>query len=292
MLVVFLVILGILGLLLTVALVLSHRLTDRHIVKQTRSPAELGLPFEDIQFIAQDRLTLRGWWIPSTGSNRAVIFLHGYAGSMDPDIEFAPAFHQAGFNVLMFDFRGHGRSDGWLTTVGCLERRDALAAVEYLQSRGVQHIGLFGRSMGGIVAMLTAPICPAVEAVVEDSGPAWLGGALKGWGQEHSIPGWLMRPLIWLTLAGASLRSQANLFRSHPYQWIDKMAPRPILFIQGDHDPYRPPADFDALFAAAGEGKEVWRLPDAGHVTTSDLYPEEYRQRIIEFFDQHLGTKN
>lgn len=152
-------------------------------------------PIEDVSFPARDGLTLRGWWIPvvptlalprrTTGegeSDRAVIFLHGHGGSMDPDAQHAPAFHAAGFSVLMFDFRAHGRSEGQVSTIGYLERQDALGAVDFVKAKGVCRIGLLGFSMGGVVAMLAAPICPDVRAVISDGGPARLMSAVTGWG--------------------------------------------------------------------------------------------------------------
>jgi len=81
---------------------------------------------------------------------------------------------------------------------------------------------------------------------------------------------------------------RANLFRCDSIQWVGQIAPSPILFIHGDHDPYIPPADFDALVAAAQSPKEVWRVPEAGHRTADQLYPDEYRRRVVAFFDKHL----
>ncbi len=274
--------------LLAFGLVLSHRMTRRHTLASPRSPAEFELPFEEISFKAVDGLTLRGWWIPAEGSQRAVIFLHGQGGSMDPDLPNVPSLHAAGFNVLMFDFRAHGRSEGKVSTIGYLERMDLLGAVQFLQQKDMLRIGVLGFSMGGIVAMLTVPLCDGIDAVVTDSGPAWLRHALGVWATEHRVPFWLARFLAWLTYFATSLRLGANLFEFEPVYWVGKIAPRPILFIQGDQDQYVPPRDFEALFAAAGQGKEAWRVTGAGHCVIASQYPEEFRQRIVSFFTQNL----
>ena len=50
--------------------------------------------------MTSDQVDLRGWWIPAEGSTRTVIFLHGYAGSCDPDLKYVPFFHEKGFNVV------------------------------------------------------------------------------------------------------------------------------------------------------------------------------------------------
>lgn len=277
-----------LGLLLVLGYILSWALTRRHRPDESRSPSEYGLAYEEVAFRTQDGLTLRGWWIPAPGSDRAVIFLHGHGGSMDPDVQYAPALHAAGFNVLMFDFRAHGRSEGSLSTVGYLERRDALAAVDFVRGKGSERIGFLGFSMGGIVAMLTAPICPAVRAVISDGGPARLRTSLTVWGQEHRLPRPLAAVLAWLTLAVTSLRVGANQFRYEPIRWVGRIAPRPILFIQGGRDQYVPSDDFAALCRAAGATAETWVVPEAGHRTADQLYPEEYRRRVVEFFERHL----
>ena len=274
------------GLLLVLGLGLSFYLTKRFYLGITHTPTEYGLEYEDVTFESGDGLALHGVWIPAPGSDRAVVILHGHGGSMDWDIQRSPAFHAAGFNVLLFDFRAHGRSEGRLATFGYLERRDVLGAVAFLKERGVKRIGLLGFSYGGMASMLAAPVCPEVNAVVTDGGPARVRTAIIGRCFEVGLPRWLARPLAWLAVAATSLRLDVNLFRYEPIRWVGKIAPRPILFIHGELDQYLP--DFDELYAAAGEPKEAWRLPGVGHTKASEVYPEEFRRRVIGFFDRNL----
>jgi pimeloyl-ACP methyl ester carboxylesterase len=76
--------------------------------------------------------------------------------------------------------------------------------------------------------------------------------------------------------------------------WWIPAAPTPTLPClatregHGERDPYIPPADSDALVAAANEPKEIWRVPEAGHRMVDQVYPEEYRRRVVAFFEQHL----
>jgi len=274
------------SLVLGTGLGLSCYLTRRHSLSALHTPAEYGLEFEEVSFETADGLVLRGWWIPATGSDRAVIILHGHGGSMDWDVHRALPLHQAGFGVLLFDFRAHGRSQGRLATFGYLERRDVQSAVAFLKSRGVLRIGLLGFSYGGMAAMLAAPDCPDIQAVVTDGGPARLRTALVGRGIELGLPRWLAVPLAWIVVAITSVRLGVNLFNYEPVRHVGKIAPRPVLFIHGDLDPYC--ADFDALFAAAGVPKELWRLPDAGHTRASELYPEEFLRRVLDFFERYV----
>jgi uncharacterized protein len=272
--------------LLVIGFALSHRLTDRHEPKEHCSPADIDLKFEDICFPATDGLTLRGWWVPCTGADKVIIQLHGYAGSMDPDIIYLPALHAAGLNVLMFDCRAHGRSDGKISTIGYLERLDALGAVHYARSRGMKRIGLLGFSMGARVAILTAPLTPDVDGVVADCGPARLSTAATIWGMESGAPRWLARLLAWLALVVTSLRVGANIFHYEPVDWIGKIAPRPVLLIQGDKDPYVP--DFEDLVKASGEGCEVWQIAGMGHTEAVHKMRDVYMGRIVAFFKKSL----
>jgi pimeloyl-ACP methyl ester carboxylesterase len=188
--------------------------------------------------------------------------------------------------VLLFDFRAHGRSEGKRMTFGYEERRDVLRAIEFLHSRGMQHIGLLGFSYGGVVSMLVTPDCPDVEAVISDGGPARIRTAIAVRGVEMGFPLWLTKPLAWLIISITSLRLGINLFNYESIRWVGKITPRPILFIHGDLDQYLP--DFDELYTAACRPKEMWRLPDAGHTTASQLYPQEHTRRVVEFFSRYL----
>jgi fermentation-respiration switch protein FrsA (DUF1100 family) len=275
-----------LGLILATGLSFSFLMTRRSRLGEIHRPSEYGLDFEEVVFKTSDGLDLRGVWIPAAESDRAVVILHGHGNSMDLDIQRAPFFHRAGFNVFLFDFRAHGRSAGRLATFGYLERQDVVGAVAFLKSRGVKRIGLLGFSYGGMASMLAAPICPDIHAVVSDGGPARVRTAIAGRVVEAHLPRALGRFLGWLTVAMTSLRFGVNLFRYEPIRWVGKIAPRPVFFVHGEKDKYL--HDFDELYAAASEPKEAWRLPGVEHTKASEVYPEEFYRRVIEFFDRNL----
>ena len=283
------------GLVLATGLTASFILTSRRTRSADHNPGEYGLVFEDVTFKATDGLQLKGCWVPADDTaisgqghppGRAVIILHGHGGSLDWDVHRVPSLHAAGFNVFLFDFRAHGRSRGDLATFGYLERYDVLGAVEFLKNRGARSIGLLGFSYGAIASMLTAPICPDVHAVISDGGPARLQTALTARGIEMHLPHWMAGALAWLTVVITSARLGVNLFHYEAVRWVGKIAPRPIFFIHGEMDQYLP--DFDELYASASEPKDAWRLPGVGHTKVSEIYPEEFRSRVIDFFDLNL----
>ncbi len=285
------------GLLLTVllvpALLAARKLVLRPDPDPPADPAALGLPYEEVAFPTEDGLTLRGWFIPAPAPARGtIIFCHGHSGSMDGDIAYVPAFHQHGYSVLMFDFRAHGRSEGTRVSMGFHERKDVLAAIRFLESRGIRAVGLLGFSMGGATAIISAPLSPAVRAVVTDSAFAVLdttvAGGLRVKGFPEPIPTLVGKTAVKL----ASLWLGCNLEDAYPIRWVHRAAPRGLFIIHGEADVYVPVEDARRLYALAGEPKQLWVVPLAGHREADTIAGEEYLSRILAFFDRFfpIGT--
>ena len=266
----------------------SNYLTARRKPDPTASPADYGLAFEDIEFRSGDGLTLRGWYIPRPDSNRTVIICSGANGSMDADLITAPWLHASGLNVLLFDWRGHGRSEGQLVTLGLNERYDLLAAVEFAKSKGAQRIGVLGFSMGGTVALSTAGACLDINAVAVDSAFVHTVSAVAGAMQERHMPEQAAYLLARLFLLTASLRYGFNLFAVEPLKAIERIAPRPVLLMYGERDLCVPALEVKLLYQRAREPKQLWQVPEAAHRNLQLYRAEEYRQKIVAFFEQNL----
>jgi len=272
------------------ALYSAHVLTRRRVPDEPSSPTDYGLSYEKVAFSSRDGLILRGWLIPSASPRGTVIFCHGHSGSMDPDLKVVPAFHDKGYNVLMFDFRAHGRSDGYLVSLGSLEQQDLLGAVDLLRERGIERLGVLGFSMGGRVAISAAPQTDAIAAVVSDGGPVTILEAIAAGSRERGLPGILAVPIAWLTLWLAGRRVGCNLSDADAVRWAPSLAPRALLLVHGERDPYVSTAAVRRLFAAAGGPKDVWIVPEAGHREADKLRPDEYLERVIGFFDRYLAA--
>ena len=266
----------------------SQQVIRRRTPDRRTDPDEYGLSYEEEAFKSRDGLTLRGWFIPAENPRGTIVFCHGHAGSMDPDIEYAPAFHDNGYNVLMFDFRGHGRSEGERVSMGYHERLDLLGAVDYLRSRGIDRVGVLGFSMGGAVAISAAPQSEAIAAVISDGGIARLGNAIAGGVKERGSPSWIAAWVGPLIVCFAGLRPGAWLPKADPIRWVDKIAPRALLIIHGGLDPYVSLAEIEELYAKAGEPKELWVVPEADHRRVDRHHPDQYRARLLAFFDKWL----
>jgi len=277
--------------IIAVSMLLSVFLSQRHQQQESSTPGMFGLSYEDILFITIDKLTLHGWWIPAPGSIHTIVFLHGFHGSMDPDLKYAPSIHNAGYNILMFDFRAHGRSDGTTITLGALEVQDVNTAVEYALKRGSKKIGLLGFSMGGRTALLAASDSnQVIRAIVSDGGPLNLTVAILHRMKEKGIPWGLRHLLCGSLLLGLSIRTGKNLFRINPVCNYTIYSKIPILLIHAEFDHYTNSFDLQRMVNGFGDNVNLEVIPGVGHRETDTIGVEKYLSKIIAFFNHSLKS--
>jgi fermentation-respiration switch protein FrsA (DUF1100 family) len=252
------------------------------------SPDAFELPFEHITFATRDGVRLAGWLTGEPGRRATVIFCPGMFGSMDGDTELVPMFFEAGLDVLQFDWRAHGRSEAFRGTLGVREVLDVQGAVDFLQSRGVQQIGLMGFSFGGGVALRVAAADQRIACIVCDGASTSVQRAFEGYLRERGIRTRYVAPLVWLILRLVEVRLGLQLSSADPGSSVSAISPRPVFFIHGGSDVLVLPTEQDRLFAACSEPKALWRIEGAGHREGYKLEPEEYSRRVIGFFRQHL----
>jgi uncharacterized protein (DUF1330 family)/pimeloyl-ACP methyl ester carboxylesterase len=136
-----------------------------------RTPDQYGMSYEDIFFPAIDGVTLEGWFIPAKNSNKLIICNHpmpanryGYPGHLEPwknfggfEVNFLPEYkilHDAGYNIIAYDMRNHGRSgagNGGIVGHGIVEYRDVIGSLRYARSRPDtkdMKIALYSRCLG------------------------------------------------------------------------------------------------------------------------------------------------
>jgi alpha-beta hydrolase superfamily lysophospholipase len=249
------------------------------------TPADLGLAYEAVRFTTDDGVTLSGWLVPAGRETRtAVIVLHGFGGHRLPELAALVPWLQTRHHVLQFDFRGHGESGPGSVTLGLRERRDVAAAVRFLESRGLGPIALFGISMGAAIAIVSAPDLP-VAAVVADASFAELHHPIANRLRHAGYP--MARLGARAVLAGAALRTRSRL--PHPLRSVARIAPRALLLIHPQDDELISWRQSERLMAAAGEPKELYVVPGAGHAEAYSIAPEAYRSRVLAFLERHLG---
>lgn len=285
----FLVILAI-GLYLGVSAVVADRFSipERHPV--TNTPAAYGLTYEEVQFTSVvDNIPLKGWYIDARGS-KAILMLHGRFGnrsSGDSALPLAQAFVKHGYNVFMFDFRGHGESGGTRYSFGELETRDVGGALAYLKGRGFSEVGTIGFSMGAATALNSAAQYPEMRAVVADS--SFADAVLEA---ETMLPGVSGLPPIVVPgmISMARVMYGIDLTDDVPAHAVARLGNRPVLLIHGTADELVPVSHFYILQKAGANDPnlESWLLPNVCHTCAYKYNPEEYTRRVIDFFDRNL----
>jgi dipeptidyl aminopeptidase/acylaminoacyl peptidase len=133
------------------------------------TPKTFGVNYESVQFKTADHLLIKGWYIPNKNPQaKTIVLLHGYPADK-ADILPSRLFLHKNYNLLFFDFRYFGESEGYYSTIGKKEVLDLQAAIQYLKNRGISSVGVWGFSLGGAVALLTAAKTPEIKAMVAEA---------------------------------------------------------------------------------------------------------------------------
>jgi fermentation-respiration switch protein FrsA (DUF1100 family) len=242
---------------------------------------------EEVSFTsAEDSMHISGWFFgnPSGSPGPAVVLCHGIRTGRRECLPMALRFRAAGYNVLCFDFRAHGLSDGQFISVGFHETNDVLGAIEYLKQRpevDPARIGVVGFSMGGVAAIQAAAQCPDIAVVVADSAYASFLDAARY--SFHLVVGMPLFPVAPVAMRWAKWMVHVDATQLRPVDVISRIGPRPILLTHGTLDEIVPLRHARLLFAAAEEPKELWIVPGAHHVGARDEDPDGYFDRVEGF---------
>jgi fermentation-respiration switch protein FrsA (DUF1100 family) len=248
--------------------------------------ARLGAAYENVTFTARDGVTLRGWYIPSQ-NGAAVIVAPGRTGSQRP----ARMLARHGYGVLLFDRRGEGDSDGDPNEFGWNADRDLEGAVKFLRHRADVdrgRIGGLGLSVGAETLLQYAAESDELQAVVSD------GAGARSLREDLARPGsgkWGEIPTsVVITLATALFANQ--LPPPNLKDLVPRIAPRPILFIYGEHDQSNVIDLTPVYYRAARAPKAVWMVPDAPHTDGITTHPGAYERHVLRFLDAALLRRN
>ena len=258
-----------LGLVTGVVALLMRGLVERVIFQPSSGmdvrPEQLGLEAEELTLDTDDGVRVHAFWLPAPGADRAILFLHGNAGNASHRLPNAGELVRLRTHVLLLDYRGYGKSEGSPSEAGVYS--DARAGLEHItRARGLplERTVLFGRSLGGAVAVDLAQDRPLAGVILESA----FSSAADVAGQA-----------LWLPvgrLLGGMFDSAAKISRVRA----------PLLFFHGDRDRIVPIELGRRLHAAAPEPKAFWVIRAAGHNDTTLVGGRAYFERFQRFLDE------
>jgi len=210
----------------------------------TATPRAAGLDYEDVTLTTADNVKLHGWWVPSRNARGTILLMHGNAGNISHRLGYLTMFNRLGYSVLLFDYRGYGKSGGHPDEEGTY--RDAEAAWLHLAAtRNVapRDIVMVAESLGGGVATWLALKYPPRALVLAST--------------FRSVPDLGAQIYPWLPVRLLARITYDNLAR---IARVDA----PVLIAHSRDDDVIPFAHGEALFAAAREPKQMLVLA-GGH---------------------------
>ncbi len=194
------------------------------------SPRAYNLRAEEVSIATDDGVKLSGWLIPGSGAP-AVILLHGYPAEKADMLPVAAAL-QPHFATLLVDMRYFGKSEGRATTLGFRERHDLKRTIDFMTERGFRSIGVFGFSLGGAVAIMTAAEDPRIRAVATYAAFS----DLKTLGYEIYSPLWVLKyPFVELMILWAWLFLGGDVTTPSPEKAAHTLS-IPVLLIHSRED--------------------------------------------------------
>ena len=279
-------------------------------------PALDALGGEVVRIRSRDGLRLSGRWLPADRAadapmegtapwdpepHDAILLLHGYSGSVAPDlVEYGPFLRRTA-NVLGLDFRGHGESDDGPTTFGMLEIEDVAGALAWLGERGITRVALMGTSMGGITAIASVAILGDGTLAAADAAPDPTRAAIDPPRPRivavvaESVPRSVVTPvanriraplrgvIAGRLFAAAARRLGADPRETEPGRLIALVDPVPLFLIHGSADATVPLEEGRRLAALAGPSADHWIVDGAGHSGGHRARPQDYERRVTDF---------
>jgi fermentation-respiration switch protein FrsA (DUF1100 family) len=235
----------------------------------------------------EDGLTLRGWYYPS-GGRRLAVLVHGLWESWPKMAGLGRDIHQRGYDVLMFDFRGHGQSDPSRVYLGRRERSDLRAVLAWATRQGFEpdRIAWIGQSMGASTLLMEAAQNNRIQVAVIDSPYGNLPELLDQQLSRHShLPRWF-NPGI---LAAAQLAYGVRTDDLVPVRSARSWGPRPVLLIHGEADSTVPMRQARQIARAIGPTCQTLWLPGVEHVEGYRTNPKAYVDAVDTFLSNHLS---
>jgi len=235
-----------------------------------------------------DGITLRGWYLRTEKRRHLVVLVHGMWSSWLEMASLGRDLHNRGFDLLLFDLRGHGQSDPSRLYLGRRERVDIRAVMNWAQEEGFTNdrIGWLGYSMGGSTILMEAARNPLIQVAVIDSPYGNLPQVLDDQLSRHSgLPGWFNPGILLAARVIYGVRTDDLV----PIRSARSWGERPLLLIHGESDTIVPVSQARELASAVGGSCLTMTLPGVDHVQAYASDPDAYVRVVGSFFRDHLS---
>lgn len=218
-------------------------------------------------------VVLDGWECRTTHTPRrgTVVYLHGVADNRGSVTGTLGTFLPIGFDVIAYDARAHGTSQGARCTYGYYEKHDLQRVIDQL---GVDSVILVGHSLGAAIALQTAAIESRVRAVVASATFSDLRTIATE--RAFSLPSWSLAPAF----ARAEIDGRFKVDDVSPVKAAERIT-APVLLVHGVHDQQTSPAHSERVFEALRAPKELL-IVDAGH---NDVLRSDVWKKIVRWID-------
>lgn len=253
------------------------------------SPGDLQLPFQEFWFNSADNQRLHGWLIPGSDPvHGTILYLHGVGDNKISGLGLARVIHAGHFNVLLYDSRAHGKSEGQYCTYGFYEKFDVTKAIDVLREKNVpsaDKIGVFGTSMGAAIGIQAASLDPRIRAIVAEGCFTNLRTITVDYQKR------ILR-MPWHFLRNIAMKRSERIGHFNHRQVSPLVALTnvrvPVLFIHGKNDTFIKYQYSEQLYAAANEPKELYLIDGANHTDLHVIAQREYEERVVGFFQKWL----
>ncbi len=250
-------------------------------------PQQLKLNYEDVSFKTSDAITIHGWYVPAGNSKKAVLTVHGRGATRHEGMRWLKSLHDAGFNVLLIDLRHQGESEGTINSMGYHEKKDVLAAVEYLdKEKSMKSIGVLSVSMG-VAASVPAMIeDKRIKAGIFEAGFTDFEQIIAERAKvDFGLPKYPVLPIVMMLY---EKRGNLDVDMMKPVTQIDKISPRPVFIIHCKNDDYIDYTHGKKLYEAAKEPKKFWEAPCDKHAEAWQGDPAKAEKLVTSFFIKNL----
>src|SRR5437762_1850787 len=226
-----------------------------------KAPSYLGA--ETVEFKSDSGAIVKGWWCPTVNSHGVVLLLPGIRANRLSMVDRARFLRRAGYSILLIDFQATCETKGDHITFGWKESRDVLAAMDFIRHVDpVGRVAILGSSLGGVAALLATPPLKVDALVLEEVYPTI---EIATHNRLENYLGAFGRMLTPLLLGQLQLRLGVSAAQLRPVDHIAGVG-CPVLVMSGEKDRNTRPDDMRMLFDRVRSPKQLWFLPNAGHV--------------------------